>query len=46
MILLQKTAAYTDDFAAAGKSFNWWDTLCQLGPKLATILKVENPRLL
>ena len=31
-----KTAAYADDFTAAGKSTQlkkWWDTLCQLGPK-------------
>ena len=31
-----KTAAYADDFTAAGKITQlkkWWDTLCQLGPK-------------
>ena len=32
-----KTATYADDFTAAGKTTQlkkWWDTLCQLGPKL------------
>ena len=31
-----KTAAYADDFTAAGKVVQlkkWWDTLCELGPK-------------